>query len=95
MKRHHDHSSSYKGKKLIGVSLQFRDVVHFHHGWEHGDIQGDLVLERELRAFYIQICRQQEEKDPGPGSSFETSKLTSSDKLPQTKLHLLQEGYIS
>jgi hypothetical protein len=58
LKRHHDHSNSYRGKHLIGAGLQFRDVVHYHHGQKHGGTQVDLVLKR----FYIRISRQQEER---------------------------------
>ena len=36
MKKHHDHSNSYKRKHLIGAGLQFRSLVHCHHGREYG-----------------------------------------------------------
>ena len=42
-KRHH--GNSYKGKHLIGAGLQFRGLVHCHHGWEHGGVLADMVLE--------------------------------------------------
>lgn len=31
VKRHHDHSNSYKGKHLIGAGLQFEGLVHCYH----------------------------------------------------------------
>ena len=46
VKRHHDHSNSYKGKHLIGPGLQVQSLVHCHHGGKHGGMQADLVLER-------------------------------------------------
>jgi hypothetical protein len=45
MKRHHDHSISYKGKHLIGADLHFRGLGHYHHGKKHGGMQADVVLE--------------------------------------------------
>ena len=46
VKRHHDHGNSYKGKHFIGAGLQFRGLVHYHHGRKHGGMQVDIVLER-------------------------------------------------
>jgi hypothetical protein len=45
VKSHRDHDNSYKGKHLIGAGLQFRGLVHCHHGWEHGGVLADMVLE--------------------------------------------------
>ena len=42
VKRHHDHSNSYKGKHFIGVGLQY--LVHYCHGGKHSSIQPDTVL---------------------------------------------------
>jgi hypothetical protein len=53
MKRHHDHSNSYKGKHLIGADLQLRSSVHYHHGGKCGSTQTDLVLEKELRVLHL------------------------------------------
>jgi hypothetical protein len=33
-----------KESHLIGGGLQFRGLVHFHLGREHGDTQADMVL---------------------------------------------------
>jgi hypothetical protein len=38
VKRHHDHSNSYKGKYFIEAALQFRGLVHCHHGGKHGSM---------------------------------------------------------
>jgi hypothetical protein len=46
MKRHHDHGNTYKRKHLIGASLQFSGLVHYHHDREHGSKQVDIVLKR-------------------------------------------------
>jgi hypothetical protein len=29
------HSNTYKGKPAIEAGLQFRDLVHYHHGRKH------------------------------------------------------------
>jgi hypothetical protein len=50
VKRHHDRSSSYKGKHLIGTGLQFRGLVHYHRGRKHGGTQAGMLLEKELRS---------------------------------------------
>lgn len=46
VKRFHDHSDSYKGKYLIGPSLQFRVLVYNRHDWKHCGMQADMVLKR-------------------------------------------------
>jgi hypothetical protein len=58
VKRHHDHSNSYKGKHLIGDGLQFRYLVHYHHGrgqGKHAGTQADIVLEGELRVLHFDL----------------------------------------
>lgn len=52
VERHHDHSNSWKGKRLIGAGL-----VHHGRKHAHGGMQADMVLEKELK-FYIFIHRQ-------------------------------------
>jgi hypothetical protein len=37
--RHYDYSSSYEEKHLVGPGLQFRGLVHYHHGRKHGGTQ--------------------------------------------------------
>ncbi|KAL6050108.1 hypothetical protein STEG23_036851, partial [Scotinomys teguina] len=32
---------------------QFRSSVHYHHGREHGNVQADMVLEKELRVLHL------------------------------------------
>jgi hypothetical protein len=44
----------------LATGLQFRVLVHCHHGEKHGGKQAGTVLERWLRVL-IQILRQQEE----------------------------------
>ena len=46
VKRRHDHGNSYKGKHFIGAGLQFRGLVHCHHGRKRGSIQADIWLGR-------------------------------------------------
>jgi len=30
----------------LGLAYSFRDLVHYHHGGEHGSLQADMVLEK-------------------------------------------------
>ena len=53
MKRHYDHSTSYKGKHFIGAVLQFRGLVDYFHGGKHGSIQTDVMLEKELIVLHL------------------------------------------
>jgi hypothetical protein len=39
VKKHYDHGNSYKGKHLIEAGLQFRGIIHCHHGGKHGGLQ--------------------------------------------------------
>ena len=48
MKRHHDHSNSYKGKHLTGW-LVISEVYSIIIMGGHGGMQADMVLEKELR----------------------------------------------
>jgi hypothetical protein len=43
-------------RKIIGDELQFRGLVHYHHGGKHGGTQANVMLERQLSD------RQPEEK---------------------------------
>jgi hypothetical protein len=47
--RHHDHCNSYKGKHLSGTGLQFRGLVHYHHG----GMCGGMHSAGELRGLYL------------------------------------------
>ena len=87
MKKHHDHGNSYKGKHLIGAGLQFRDLVHYHHGGKHGSMQADMVLEKELRVLHIDLQAIGEAVTLGLARACETSKLAS------TVTHFLQQGH--
>lgn len=42
-------------------------------------------------AFYIEICRQLEEKNTGPKLGFWNLKASFNDTLPSTRLYLLQQ----
>ena len=59
MKRHHD---SYKRIHLIEVAYRFIGLVHYHYSGKHGGTKADMALEKN-QGFYIQIHRQQEERD--------------------------------
>jgi hypothetical protein len=62
VKRHHDHSKFYKGKHS---NYSFRGSVCYHHGMKHGNVQADMVLEKELRVLHFHPYKQQE-KDCKP-----------------------------
>ena len=68
MKKHCDHGNSYKGKHLTGTGLQFRGLIHYHHGRKHGSMQADMVLEKEPRGLTFGLARRA--SDTGPGLSF-------------------------
>ena len=46
VKRHKDHSNSYKRKCFIVAGLRFGGLIHYHYNRKHGGIQADLVLEK-------------------------------------------------
>ena len=69
MKKHFDHSNSYKKKHLIGTGLEFRGVVHYTHGRKHGSMQEDMVLEKELRVLYLDWQAAGRESLVGPSLS--------------------------
>lgn len=52
--------ATHKGTHLIGADLQFRGLVHYHHG----GMQAGLVLEKDLRV------PKTAGRDPGPGLRF-------------------------
>lgn len=68
VKGHQDHGNSYKRKHLAGIRLQFRVLIHYHHGRKHSSTQADMGW-RSSWEFYIRIHRQQEEHETGPGLS--------------------------
>ena len=53
VKIHHDRSNSSKGKHVIRAVLQFRGLVHYHHGGKHGGMQVDMVLGMLLRVLHL------------------------------------------
>lgn len=63
VKKHHDHGNAYKGKRLTGAcfiviktgsTVAHRQTKPWRRSWE----------------FYIQVSRQWEERDSGPGLDF-------------------------
>jgi hypothetical protein len=54
MKRHHDHSNSYKGKQLIRAGFQFQRFSLLL-SWQHADRHGAREGAEE---FYLLIHRQ-------------------------------------
>jgi hypothetical protein len=65
MKRHHDHSNSYKGNHLIGAGVQFQGSIHYQHDGEHGSRQADVILEKELRVLHLDPQAAEGDSDTG------------------------------
>ena len=40
---------------LIGASLQFRGLVHYCHGKNHGAEQANMVLEKKLKVLHLDL----------------------------------------
>ena len=53
VKRHNDLGNSYKGKHLLGLaySSEVESIVII--GGKHGNMQADMVLEKELRVLHL------------------------------------------
>ena len=64
VKRHHDHSTSDKEKHLIGAGLQFRGLVHYHHGKRYGGMQAHTVLEKELGVLQLDLQEAKRNSEP-------------------------------
>jgi hypothetical protein len=63
--RHRDHGNLYEGKHSIGAGLlEFRSLVHYHHGREHGCTQADMVLDRYLRVLHLDPLAARSETEP-------------------------------
>jgi hypothetical protein len=57
----------YKGKHFIGAGSWFRGLVHYHHGGNHGGMQTDIMLEKELRVLHLDQQTAGRENDTWPG----------------------------
>jgi hypothetical protein len=91
VKRHYNHSSSFKGKYLTSSEI-----------WSVIIMVGIMAVCRQIwswrqsQEFYILTHRQQEERMTlGLAQASETSKPTPSDTLPPTRPHPLQQGHTS
>jgi hypothetical protein len=88
VKRHHDHDNTYKGKYFIVAGLQFRALVHCHHGGKHGSMQVDMVLEMELSVLHLDQHAEEGSCVP-PWVELEHRRPQS----PPTLTHFLQQGH--
>lgn len=52
VEKHHD-NNSYKGEHLIGDALQFRTLIHCHHGGKHSSLKEDMALEKEIVILHL------------------------------------------
>lgn len=59
----HNHRNSYKEKHLTRADLLFRGSVHYCHGWKHGGMQADLVLEKKLGVLHLDLQEAKREKE--------------------------------
>jgi hypothetical protein len=84
-----------KGKHFIGAGLEFQRFHPLSSRWEHGSIQADMVLEKELRILHLDW------KATGncyTGQSLSIGDLKAcphNDTLPPTRPHPLQQGHTS
>jgi hypothetical protein len=53
VKRHHGQGNSYKGQHLIRSGLEVQRFSPLSSRWEHGSVQADMVLEKELRVLTL------------------------------------------
>jgi hypothetical protein len=60
VKRHHDHSNSYKGKHLIWAGLRFWGLVRCCHGRKHGDVQTGMSDAGEVAESSTSRCRKKD-----------------------------------
>jgi len=71
VKRHHDHSNSYKGKHLIGAGLYILGrLIHCCHGGKHRGMQAGMVLRKGTRVLNLGPQASERESNTGPGLSF-------------------------
>ena len=79
----------------LELAYNFKGLVHFHHGGEHGSTQADMVLEKYFESSTSESVGSRKRKTLGLARAFETLKPTlrnsSSNKLapPPTMPHLL------
>ena len=55
MKRHLEHSNSYKEIHLLGAGLQFSGLVRYCYSGKHSCSQTNMVLERKLRVLHLDL----------------------------------------
>ena len=88
VKRHNDQGNSYKGKHLIGASLQVQRFSPLLSRKAHGIFQAGMALEKELRVLHLVskgITRRLTSRQLGRVSQ----SYPHSDTLPPTRPHLL------
>jgi hypothetical protein len=96
MKRQNDQGNFCNGKHEI-ITYSFRGLDHYHHGGNHGSIQADMVLEKNLRVLFL-ICRKQKVTVYYTRLFLSMGDLKTHSQnytLPLTKLYLLVQHYTS
>jgi hypothetical protein len=78
VKKHHDRRNTFKGKHLIGTSLQVQRFSHYNHDKKHGEMQANMVLEKGLRVLHLDP--QAAEGDRHTGSGLSTLDLKAHPK---------------
>ena len=64
VKRHHDHSNSYKGKHLTGDGLLFQRFSPLSSRQETRQCAADMVLEKELRVLHLDPQAAERDSEP-------------------------------
>lgn len=95
VKRHHNHSNSYKGQHLIGAGLKFQRCSPLLTLWEDGSAQADIVLEKDLRGLDLDQGHQETVSHWAYLEQIRPQGLPHSDTLPPAGSHIFQQGYAS
>jgi hypothetical protein len=69
----------------LELVYSFRGLVHYYHGGKHGNIQADMMLEKELRVLHF------DPKVAGEGVTWHCLSLYEISK--PTMIHFLQQGH--
>ena len=79
-----------RGNISLGLANSFRSRVHYSHGWSHGSLQADMVLE-EPRVLHLDPKAARKTviwRQPGGGS---LSTLGGAQALGDLKAHLYKD----
>lgn len=72
-------------ENIVSACSWFRALVCYRDGKKHGSVQACMGLEELLT--FLQICREEEERDTGPDRDFWNLKAHCKDTLSPTRSH--------